>query len=78
MLVLSRKQGEAISIGTDVVISVIEILNGRVRLGIEAPVSVPVHRVEVREAIQQGNSRNCCPNCLKRLTECQCETGPGV
>ncbi len=47
MLVLSRKIGERIWIGQDVVITVTEIENNRVRLGIEAPRSVPIWRSEL-------------------------------
>jgi carbon storage regulator len=52
MLVLSRKEQEAIMIG-DVSIVVIEIDGNRVRLGIEAPRDVPVHRREVYDAIKR-------------------------
>ncbi len=49
MLVLSRKVGERILIGGDVEIVVVEVRGGYVRLGIEAPRTVPVHRKELRE-----------------------------
>jgi carbon storage regulator len=51
MLVLSRKKNESIVINNDVVITVVEIRGDKVRLGIEAPKDVPVHRQEVYEAI---------------------------
>lgn len=51
MLVLSRKKNESIVINNDVVITVVEIRGDKVRLGIVAPKSVPVHREEVYEAI---------------------------
>ncbi len=51
MLVLSRKRTESIHIRDDVVVTVLEIRGNRVRLGIEAPKSVPVHRSEVYEAL---------------------------
>jgi carbon storage regulator len=53
MLVLSRKKNESIMIGQDVTVVVIEIRGDKVRLGIEAPVSTPVHRREVFDAIQR-------------------------
>lgn len=53
MLVLSRKQGESIWVGDDVEITVNEIRGDKVRLGINAPKGVPVHRQEVREAIER-------------------------
>ena len=51
MLILSRKQGQRIMIGDDVVITVVEIDRGKVRLGIEAPQQVHVHREEVYAAM---------------------------
>ncbi len=56
MLVLSRKRNEQIVIGDRVVITIIEIRGDKVRLGIEAPADVPVHRQEVFEAIRRNNS----------------------
>ncbi len=51
MLVLSRKKDEAIVINDNITIVVVEIRGDKVRLGIEAPREVPVHRQEVFEAI---------------------------
>ncbi len=51
MLVLSRKRDDAIMIGDDIVITVVDIRGDKVRLGVEAPSNVPVHRREVYEAI---------------------------
>ncbi len=53
MLVLSRKKNESIVINDDVKIVVVEIRGDKVRLGIEAPKEVPVHRNEVYEAIRK-------------------------
>lgn len=53
MLVLSRKKDESIVINDDIVITVVEIRGDKVRLGIEAPKSVSVHRDEVYEAIHR-------------------------
>ena len=53
MLVLTRKRNESIVINNDIKIVVVEIRGDKVRLGIEAPKEVPVHRHEVHEAIQQ-------------------------
>ena len=52
MLVLSRKKNESIIIGEDIVITVIEVRGDKVRLGIQAPREVPIHRSEVYDAIQ--------------------------
>lgn len=48
MLVLSRKLGEKIVIGENVVITVVKIDNSQIRIGIEAPIDVPVYREELR------------------------------
>ena len=55
MLVLSRHRDESIIIGDDIVITVVDIRGDKVRLGINAPVAIPVHRQEVYEAIQREN-----------------------
>lgn len=47
MLVLSRKLGEKIRIGDDIVITVVDIDRGKIRLGIEAPRDVPIYRQEL-------------------------------
>ncbi len=52
MLVLSRKKNESIIINDDITITVVEIRGDKVRLGIEAPKTVTVHRQEVYDAIQ--------------------------
>jgi carbon storage regulator len=52
MLVLSRKKNESIVIDDDIVITVVEVRGDKVRLGIQAPREVPIHRSEVHEAIQ--------------------------
>ncbi len=49
MLVLTRKVGEKIVIGDDIVITVVRLNHDKVRLGIDAPAHVPVHRLEVVE-----------------------------
>ncbi len=55
MLVLSRKKNESIVINDDITIVVVEIRGDKVRLGVEAPKEVTVHRREVYEAIQRTN-----------------------
>ena len=55
MLVLSRKKNESIVINNDITIVVVEIRGDKVRLGIEAPKEIPVHRREVFDAIQRGD-----------------------
>ena len=53
MLVLSRKKNESIVINNDITVVVVEIRGDKVRLGVEAPKEVPVHRREVYDAIQE-------------------------
>jgi carbon storage regulator len=54
MLVLSRKKNESIVINNDIMIVVVEIRGDKVRLGVEAPKEVPVHRREVYDAIKRN------------------------
>lgn len=56
MLVLSRKKNESIVINNDITIVVVEIRGDKVRLGVEAPKEVPVHRREVYEAIHPAGT----------------------
>ena len=56
MLVLSRKKNESIVINDDITIVVVEIRGDKVRLGVEAPKEVPVHRREVFDAIHRNDS----------------------
>lgn len=58
MLVLSRKVGEKILVGNDITLVVIEIRGDKVRLGIEAPRDMAVHREEVYNAIQREKGLN--------------------
>jgi len=57
MLVLSRHRDESIMIGDDVVVTIVDIRGDKVRLGINAPQDIPVHRQEVYEAIQRENQK---------------------
>ena len=57
MLVLSRQRDESIVIGDNIVVTIVDIRGEKVRLGIDAPSEVPVHRREVYEAIQRENLR---------------------
>jgi carbon storage regulator len=56
MLVLSRKRSESVVIDENIVVTVIEVRGDKVRLGIQAPRDVPVHRSEVLASIQQNES----------------------
>lgn len=57
MLILSRKLNEQIVIGDQIVITVVAIRGGNVRLGIEAPRDVPVHRQEIYDALRAEGQR---------------------
>jgi carbon storage regulator len=58
MLVLSRKTNESIVINNEITIVVVEIRGDKVRLGVEAPKEVPVHRREVYDAIKRAVDEN--------------------
>lgn len=47
MLVLTRKQGESIQIGSDITITIVDLGKGRVKIGVAAPVEVPIRRSEL-------------------------------
>ena len=64
MLVLSRKKNESIVINDDITIVVVEIRGDKVRLGVEAPKEVPVHRNEVYEAIRRNQDNHTAPNTM--------------
>ena len=56
MLVLTRRPGQSIMIGNDVTVTVLEIRNDQVRIGVAAPRSVQVHREEIYEQIARENA----------------------
>jgi carbon storage regulator len=55
MLIITRRPGEKIMVGDDIVIHVMEIVGNSVRVGIEAPRSVPVYREEIWNAVRDEN-----------------------
>ena len=55
MLIITRKPGEKIMLGDDVVIHVMEIVGNSVRVGIQAPRSLPVYREEIWDAVREEN-----------------------
>ena len=57
MLILTRKLGEKINIGDDITVTLLEIKGAQVKLGIQAPKSIGIHRNEIYEKIREENLR---------------------
>ena len=57
MLILTRKVGEAITIADDITIKVLEVKGGQVKIGVDAPQHISIHRNEVFEKIMEENKR---------------------
>jgi carbon storage regulator len=57
MLILTRRVGETLMIGNDVAVTVLGVKGNQIRLGIEAPKDVPVHREEVYARVQEEKSK---------------------
>lgn len=62
MLVLSRRAGESVMVGSDIVVTVLEVRGDVVRIGVKAPRSVQVHREEVFVAVQRQNQEAASPS----------------
>jgi carbon storage regulator len=62
VLILTRRVGENVVIGDDIVISIVEVRGDAVRIGIQAPRSVSVHREEVWLELQRSNERAASPS----------------
>jgi len=58
MLVLSRHRDESIIINDNIVVTIVDIRGDKVRLGIQAPSNIPVHRQEIYDAIQREKARD--------------------
>lgn len=56
MLIITRRPGEKVMIGDDIVVEVIEVSGSSVRIGIAAPKSVPVYREEIYTAVKEENT----------------------
>ena len=55
MLIITRRSGEKVMLGDDIVLHVMEIVGNSVRVGIQAPRSLPVYREEIWEAVKEEN-----------------------
>lgn len=62
MLVLSRRAGESVVLGEDITITVLEVRGDVVRVGIDAPRSLKVHRAELLEQLEQENRQAASPS----------------
>ncbi len=62
MLVLTRRPGQSIMIGDDVIVTVLDVRGDVVRVGIKAPRSVQVHREEVYRELQKANQEAASPS----------------
>ena len=62
MLVLSRRVGESVVIGDDVTVTVLEVRGDIVRVGIDAPRSVKVHRAELLQQLEETNKQSASPS----------------
>ncbi len=69
MLVLSRQRDESIVIGENVVVTIVDIRGDKVRLGIQAPGEIPVHRQEVYEAIRRENRKGVASDVPSSVTD---------
>ncbi len=58
MLVLSRRRNESIVISDNIIVTIVDVRGDKVRLGIDAPTEIPVHRRELYDAIQKENQRS--------------------
>ena len=71
MLILARKVGEAITIADDITIKILEVKGGQVKIGVDAPQNISIHRNEVLDKIVEENKRAAqeTPHDLDALTD---------
>lgn len=58
MLILTRKKGESIIIDDDIEVTILEASDGKIKLGIDAPKNIDIHRKEVHQSIQDENKKS--------------------
>jgi len=76
VLVLSRQKDESIIIGDDVEITIVDVRGDKVRLGINAPRSISVHRKEIYEAIQREKAQKAAEEAADERTSAEGEAEP--
>ena len=76
MLVLSRQKDESIIIGDDVEVTIVDVRGDKVRLGINAPRSISVHRKEIYEAIQREKAQKAAEEAAAERTSAEGEAEP--
>ena len=69
MLILTRKDNESLFIGDDIEVTVLGVKGNQVRIGINAPKNIDVHREEVYRRIESQNSSNSSPNSIISLNK---------
>ena len=79
MLVVSRRAGESVAIGDDVVVTILEVRGDVVRVGIDAPRSVAVHRAELLAQLESRNREAASPSqeTVESLTQAITHRGRG-
>lgn len=75
MLILTRKRGSTIIIGDDIRITIVDVSGDQIKLGIDAPRDIPVHREEVYDRIQAGEKKGDNRRCSKVNLTQQVSTG---
>lgn len=58
MLILSRRLGESVIVNNDIVITVVKVQGDKVRIGIEAPKEIPVHRKEIQDRVNNEKAQS--------------------
>jgi carbon storage regulator len=69
MLILTRRLGETLTIGDDITVTVLDVRGAQVRLGIDAPPEVPVHREEIYQKIQREKEAGIPPHQAQPATK---------
>ena len=75
MLIITRRAGERIMLGDDTRIEIMEIVGSSVRVGIEAPKSIPIYREEIWTAVKEENRAAASPDIKLPRTDASAQTG---